>query len=213
MRAVPDALAERLRPAAETFATLGFEQARLDDLTAATGIPTSTLYYYFDGKQEILAFILADWLAKVGSAVEAAATDDVIAGSTDPGCTGDPATARDRLAGVVRAQLAQMAAHPATCRILLAELGRIDRLPNLANQVREVFMHPVARLLADGALDGSLRQVDPDVTASAVYGAVTITGVRYVLAGGALTPDEIADRVLSLVLDGIASRTPEPGEA
>ena len=205
MRAVPDALAERLRPAAETFAALGFEQARLDDLTAATGIPTSTLYYYFDGKQEILTFLLADWLAKVGSAVTAAASDDGTAGGAGA------RTARDRLIAVVRAQVAQMAAHPATCRILLAELGRIDRLPNLADQVREVFMLPVARVLAEGALDGSLRRVDPEVTASAVYGAVTITGVRYVLTGGAFTPDEIADRVLSLVLDGVAPRTPDPG--
>ena len=45
----------------------------------------------------------------------------------------------------------------------------------------------------------------------ALQGAVTITGVRYVLTGGAFTPDEIADRVLSLVLDGVAPRTPDPG--
>jgi len=212
MRTVPVALAERLRPAAETFANLGFEQARLDDLTAATGIPISTLYYYFDGKQEILAFILADWLAKVGSAVAAAAAD-VNAGRADSSRTEGAVRARDRLAGVVRAQLAQMAAHPATCRILLAELGRIDRLPNLANQVREVFLRPVAQLLVEGALDGSLRRLDPEVTASAVYGAVTITGVRYVLGGGALTADEIADRVLSLILDGIAPRASDPGES
>ena len=43
LREIPPELAARLRRAADTFADVGFEQARIEDLCAATGVPSSTI--------------------------------------------------------------------------------------------------------------------------------------------------------------------------
>jgi len=194
MRPVPPELAARLQPAAEVFAELGFDDARIEDLTEATGVPTSTLYYYFAGKQEVLAFLLRYWLDRIAEAVEHTVRSE--------------GTARARLERVVRTQLELMAAHPATCRVLLEELGRTGRLPDIAKAVNDAFHHPVERLLAEGTEDGSLRPVAVETTAAAIFGAVTIAGLHYLVAGNELPAAEVADQVLSLILDGLSSATP-----
>lgn len=187
---MPPKLAERLRPAARAFAQLGFDDTRIEDLTAATGIPTSTLYYYFTGKEGVLAFLLRYWLDAVADAVERAVAGD--------------GPARARLEAVIRTQLRLMAAEPDTCQVLLAELGRIGRLPDIAKAVHDAFHDPVERLLDEGGADGSLRPMPVEPTAAAIFGASTLTGLHYLVAGRDL-PDEVAGHVVDLVLHGVAT--------
>lgn len=196
MRSVSDALRAKLRSAAAVFAECGFDGATIEALSEATGVPSSTLYYNFDGKEQILAFLLQDWLERISSAVDEAISS------------------RDatplRLEAVIRAQLEAMAADPATCQVLLTELGRIDRLPAIADAVQAAFHSPVAKLLADGAADGSLRAVDVENATSAVFGAVTLTGLHHVVANPGEVPafdaEVVAESVVDFVVSGIGVR-------
>ena len=192
MRVVPDGIAERLEAAAQVFADHGFDQTRIEQLAEATGIPRATLYYYFAGKEDILAWLLRRMLVEMAEAVAGAA-----AGS---------GTARDRLEGVLRAKLEVQARHPATCRALMADLGRAGRIPDIAAAIQAAFHQPVRRLLAEGEADGSLRPVgDPETTASAVYGAVTMAGAHYLVADYRLDPDRVAAEVTTFVLAGLGA--------
>lgn len=196
MRQVSERLRSRMRSAAEVFATHGFDASTIEMISEATGVPSSTLYYNFAGKEEVLSFLMQDWLDRTSAAVdEAAAT----AGA-----------ARQRLEAVLGAQLTAMAEDPATCHVLLAELGRIDRLPHIAAAVGGAFHHPVAKLLADGAADGSLREVDIDTATSVLYGAVTMTGLRHVIASHGEVPafdaEALAARVTDVVFGGVGAR-------
>src|SRR5437868_2357564 len=132
MRPIPTSIAERLPSAAETFAEQGFEETRIEDLAAATGIPKATLYYYFAGKAEILGFLLARLLNSIAQAVSEASD---AAGS-----------ARARLERVIGAQLQVMADNPAACRALLADFGRAGRMPEIAAALSAAFHEPVRRI-------------------------------------------------------------------
>src|SRR2546430_13411834 len=106
------------------------------------------------------------------------------------GAAAGPGTARDRMEAVVRAKIDVMARHPATCRALMADLGRAGRIPEIAEAIQEAFHHPVRRLLAEGEADGTLRPVgDPETTASAGYGAVTTTPAHYLVADHPVGPE------------------------
>lgn len=190
MRQVPAELAERLVPAAVVFAERGFDDARIEDLTDATGIASSTLYYYFEGKRDILVFLLDDFVARVATSVATAAR------SAGP--------ARERLDRVIRTQLALMAEHPHTCRVLLAELGRLGRLPDTAKAVNEAFHEPVQELLRAGIQDGSLRDLPPETAASAIFGAVTVTALHYLVAEQPLPVDDVANGLLATLAGGYA---------
>jgi TetR/AcrR family transcriptional regulator len=192
MRVVPEGIAERLEAAAQVFADHGFDQTRIEDLAEATGVPRATLYYYFAGKEDILAWLLRRMLAEVTGAVAVAVSRE--------------GTAHDRLVAVVRAKLEVMARHPATCRALIADLGRAGRIPDISAAIQAAFHHPVRRLLVEGEADGTLRPVgDPETTASAVYGAITTAANHYLVADNRLDTDRVATEVTAFLVAGLGT--------
>lgn len=191
-RPLPASIAEKLPKAAELFAARGFDATRMEDVAEATGVPKATLYYHFDGKEELLAALLASLLDALAVAV-----GEAVDGR---------GTALHRLNGAIRAQLRVMSAHPVECQVLLAELGRLGRMPDIAAAVQGSFHEPVRKLLADGRADGSLRKVDDEAMASSIFGAVTMTGLHSLVVTGAIDVERAARSVLSLVRDGIAAR-------
>ncbi|MDP3713798.1 MAG: helix-turn-helix domain-containing protein [Mycobacteriales bacterium] len=193
MREVPVQIAARLSAAAELFADRGVEHTKIEEIAAATGVPKATLYYYFSGKEDILAFLFHDTLRHIADQV-------AIAVATE-------GSARDRLVGVVRAQLAVMAEQPAVCRALTGEFGRAGRVPALAAAIRAAYHAPVVQLLHEGALDGSLAEVaDVNAAALMIFGAVTVTGLSHLIAGGSIGVDAATDALVTVLLDGLGGR-------
>jgi AcrR family transcriptional regulator len=192
-RDVPVALAGKLTAAAGAFAS-AFDDVRMDDIAKASGIPRATLYYYFAGKDDVLAFLLGAMLDDLRVSVAIAAEAE-----------GDTQT---RLAGVVRAQLAHLAANPATGRLLLTNLGRAGRLGVVAAGVDEGFHAPVRRILAEGIRQGVLVDVDVEIATTALYGAVTIVGLQALLADGRIDVDRVADALFPIFWSGIARPRP-----
>jgi AcrR family transcriptional regulator len=178
---------------AGVFAREGFAQARMDGLAAAAGVPRATLYYHFSGKDEVLAWLLRSTLAELRVAVEQAA--------------GGAGVASQRLTAVLRTQVELMGRRPAACRVLLANLDRAGQLPDIAVGVAEAFHAPVARLLAEGAVDGSLRRVDDPVrTAGVVFGAVTIAALQSLVLDPEFQPQAVTAAVLDVVFAGLGGR-------
>lgn len=195
MRQVPSSIAAKLDAAAALFAEHGLDQTKIEDVAEATGIPKATLYYYFAGKEDILAFLLADGLNLIADAVSIALEA--------------PGNARDRLGLVVEAQLRVMADQRDVCRALIAELGRAGRIPEIAYAVRRAYYEPVMHLLEEGGSDGSLRAVaDPASTSVAIFGAVTISALSYLVVEAGLSTEQMASQLLGLLLDGLSPRPP-----
>ena len=197
MRQVPDKLASKLYGAAELIAERGLEDAKIDEIADAAGIPKATLYYYFSGKEEILAFLLNDMLKLIASEVGNAVTS--------------PGTARERLEAAVEAQLKVMLEHPSVCRALVGDLGRATRLPELAIALQAAFHQPIEDLLTEGVTDGSLRQVaDPATVALGIFGAITVAGLSAAVEGLSDTSAEESARgaaaICDLLLTGLAPR-------
>jgi AcrR family transcriptional regulator len=203
VRDVPESIAERLTNAAAVFAERGFDRARIDDVAEATGVPRATLYYYFSGKEDLLAWLLQRMLDVTAVAVAEAADG--------------PGDARSRLQTVVRTQLDIMAAHPAACLALVANFGRAGRLQEISLAVHAGFHQTIQRLLEEGAADGSLRPVDDAVTlASAIYGTVIMPALHHLVALGQLDPGSLATQVCSLLLSGLepaAAKKPQRATA
>ena len=193
MRTVPSQTAAKLGAAAELFAEHGVDQTKIEDIAAATGIPKATLYYYFAGKEEILAFLFRDVLGRVSDEVAIAVQSD------RPGAV--------RLGEVIRAQLRVMAEQPAVCRALVGELGRAGRIPEIAAMIHAAYYQPVQALLAEGVADGSLRPVpDPGSVAMALFGAVTISALSYLVTDQPLDEERIGGAVITTLLDGLRPR-------
>ncbi len=191
MKQVPQAIAAKLALAAPVFAEHGFEAAKIDDVARAIDVPRATLYYYFSGKEDILAFLLQAMLAEVATQVQLAVRTE--------------GSGRERLRAVLRAQLEVLGGNPDTAQLLVTNIGRAGRLTEIAAAVDSAFHAPVRDTLAEGSKDGSLREVDVERTASALFGAVLLVGLREILLHGSLSPDEVLADVEVVVMDGLAT--------
>jgi TetR/AcrR family transcriptional regulator len=178
MREIPPQIAERLSAAAELFAERGLNDTKIEEIAAATGIAKATLYYYFAGKEDILAFLLEDGLRDA-----------------------------QRLGAVISAQLRVMAQRPAVCRALIGELGRAARIPVIADMISTAYLKPVENLLIAGASDGSLvTQHDPRSAAIALFGAVTTSAITYLVTDNTLDEALVARTIQSILLEGLRPR-------
>ena len=188
---MPPAVAEKLYAATDLIAARGLQKTKIEDIATASGVPKATLYYYFKGKDDILAFLFRDSL-------DALARD--VASAADA-----PGPGRDRLAAVIEVQVAHTMNRPATAQALVGDLSRAIRLPELATAVQEAFYDPIARVLQAGADDGSLRSLpDPQSAAITIFGAIMMTAVLHNVINSEKTQGEVADEVMHLIENGLA---------
>lgn len=195
MRDVPAAIAAKLPAAASVIAERGLDDTKIEDLATAAGVPKATLYYYFAGKQEILAYLLRDLLHRLHDEVTIATTA--------------PSSCLERLTSVMGAQLTIMSEQPDVCRALVGDLGRAARMPEVTAMIDRAFIDPVEQLLREGEAEGSFRP-DPDAraTATAIFGALSMTGLAHLNSGGPWSVKGSTDRLLALFLGGIMAATP-----
>jgi TetR/AcrR family transcriptional regulator len=182
----------KLMAAADLIAERGLDATKMEDVAAATGIPKATLYYYFTGKEEILAYLFQTVLGAVQAAVISA--------------VGASGSAAQRLRQVIAAHLRVFAEFPTASRALQFDLGRAARLPEIATSVEASFIGPVTGLLREGAADGSLRRLaHPRMTAVALLGAVTTTGMNGMTPEHPGSVEELTEGLCQLILDGLAT--------
>lgn len=194
MRPLPQGMRDKILRAAELFAEHGLDATKMEDVAAATGVPKATLYYYFEGKEDILAFLFVWILDELAHAV-----DEALASA---------GTAAERLRAVVAAHLGVIEAFPAASRALQFDLGRAGRSPAIVERTDAAFVRPVAALLREGAHDGSLREVaHPRLVATAILGAVTTTGLNALTTDAKRSIAQVADDLTGFVLRGVAGWT------
>jgi AcrR family transcriptional regulator len=183
---------EKVLAAAELIADQGLDATKMEDIAAATGVPKATLYYHFDGKEAMLAFLFEEILDEVSRAVDGALRTE--------------GSAADRLRAAVVAHLRVFETFPAASRALQFDLGRAARIPRIDERIEASYRRPIRRLLDEGAADGSLRAVThPRLVAVAILGAVTTVGINALALGPKRPLGEVADEVIGFVLQGVGS--------
>ena len=196
MREVPAEMAVKLRGAAASIIS-SFDEVQMNDIAAAAGVSRTSLYYYFTNKDDVLAFFLRNMLDELAAGVAAAASA--------------PGDAPSRLGAVIRAQLTHLDAHPATSQLLIANLGRAAKLPDLAARIAEGFEAPVKRLLVEGAVEGTLAALpDADLAAAALFGAVLVIGLRSLVLDGRIDVERVTERIGPMFWHGIAPAPDAP---
>ena len=190
MREVPGEMAANLKEASDHLLA-DFDSVQMQDIAAAAGVARSSLYYYFANKDDVLAYLLQSMLGELTNA-----TAHAVSG---------PGTPSERLVAVIRAQLEHLAQHPAASQQLIANLGRAGKLPDIAAHVNQGFEVPVRQLLAEGAADGTLRDLaDEDLGATALFGAVLVIGLRALVVEGHIDVDRVMAMIGPMFWHGIA---------
>src|SRR5690349_3368912 len=184
--------AELLAIAATLFAERGFKNTTVRDIADAAGILSGSLYHHFDSKEAMVdelpdSFQTALW--EEYDAIEASER-----------------TPRQKLEAVVRVSFDAIDQHHSEVAIFqtdAAYLASFDRFAYL--EERNVRFRTLwTRLLREGIAAGELRA---DLDVELVYRFLRDTvwvAVRWYRPGGDLTPGQVADQYLTILLEGIA---------
>jgi AcrR family transcriptional regulator len=178
--------------AAREFAAHGYDQTTMAALARATGQATGALYHYFGSKEQLLRAI-CDQLMEPLLARAQGVCDDGKGAAADAGelAGADPA---ERLRALVRLWVAHVCAHRDHMLVFQQERHQIESGERwrAVRASRKRFERLVAGVLEDAGADGPLPLL-------ALLGMVNHTAQWY-RSRGALTPEQIADGYVTLVL-------------
>lgn len=177
MKRPPTDLADRLRIAADELLAPD-RVPSVDEMATRAGVPRATLYYYFSGREDLLDFLLLDKVEQIGAAVAAAAEqgEDPLAG----------------LHAVLSTAIQTIAAHPTLCTTLLSRLPALSPTAALGLAVEQSVLRPLRELLESGIAAGSFVIEDPELSAHALYGAISMAAMSQIAQHGRIDADRLA---------------------
>jgi TetR/AcrR family transcriptional regulator len=184
----PGDLARRLADASEEILRPG-QELRLEDIAALTGTARATLYYYFSGRDDLLAFLLSQHMTAAGEAITAAASP------------GQPPGAR--LRAMVTALVAFLGGRPGVCAGLLSFAGSAGRLGPVMAVKDAMLAAPLAGVIRDGIQASQFPATEPDDAASAILGAAMIATLARWERGGDSTSPAFQQALTEQIVRGV----------
>ena len=180
-----------LSTAAQMFNERGFHATSLDDIAARLGVSKPTLYYYVKSKDQILLECVRQGLEMTLEGIEVSRK----AGGS----------ALDQLEACMRVYARIVTMDFGMC---LIRVGDEQVPPDSRKELRRMKAQidlAFRRLVEAGVQQGLLAPCDPKMTAFMIGGALSWIG-RWYDAGGAYSPQEIADHAIQTLLQGVVAR-------
>ena len=188
----PSRREELLTIAAGLFAERGFTNTTVRDIADAAGILSGSLYHHFDSKESMVDELLDTFQTELWKKYDAIEGSDL--------------TPRAKLEAVVRASFEAIGEHREEVAIFQSDalyLATFERFGYLIERNRK-FRTLWTGLLEAGVASGELRA---DLDVALVYRFLRDTvwvAVRWYRPGGSLTPADVADQYLTILLEGIS---------
>jgi AcrR family transcriptional regulator len=185
-----------LRTAAQIFNEKGFHATSLDEVAERLHVTKPTLYYYVKNKDEILFECVSIGLHMLEDAIQ---RERAVGGS-----------AIDQLGAAMRSYVDIVTQDFGMCIIRVGE----DPLPAESRQKLRRFKAKLDRhfreLVQQGMEERSIVDCDPKIAAFTIAGALSWIG-RWYRASGPLSPDQIAEQCIAVLMRGLARDLPEKG--
>ena len=181
-----------LDAAQRAFARLGFDQARMDDVAAESGLSKGALYLSFRSKDQLI-----DALAGRLASFETRRLREIAAG---------PGTAAERLSRFAEAyadELVRLGPLAAMFPEVYARALRHATVGQVFRRYLADFQGELARLIRSGIEAGEFRAVDPDAAALAVTGLLEGLALLWTIDREALAIRSVSRSSLELLLDGL----------
>jgi AcrR family transcriptional regulator len=180
------------REGAQLFAQKGYSKTTTRELAAAMDVTNGTFYYYFPSKEDLLRQICQDALDEITDAVTKA-VDGVSSGT-------------DAVTKMIHAHVATIVESRHAHTTMLTELRSLNGNHRAAVvAARDRYEALVRGILASAKADGSLRtSIELEPLTLLLLNLLNWT-IFWYRPHMSLTGDEIADRMVTLFLEGAAN--------
>nr|MDT0665049.1 TetR/AcrR family transcriptional regulator [Micromonospora sp. DSM 115978] len=177
--------------AADLFAERGYRATTVREIAEAAGMLSGSLYHHFDSKESIIDELLSSYLDELNAQYQSIVAQG--AGATDT------------IAALVRAAFGSIARHRAAVTVLQNERGYLTQYDRFAYlRTAEVSAQRLwMKVLRDGIAAGELRDdLDPKLTYRFLRDSLWVS-VRWYSPGGRMSPNQLADHFVRMLLDGV----------
>jgi AcrR family transcriptional regulator len=185
--------AELLALASRLFAERGFKSTTVRDIADAAGILSGSLYHHFDSKESMIDEILRSFQDELFGRYA-----EIVAQKLGP---------RKTLEAVITASFESIHKHHNEVAIYQNDAAYLQQFPRFAylNDRNAEFRELWTSILADGVAAGVFRSdLDVELTYRFIRDTVWVA-VRWYSPQGSLTPEDVAEQYLGILLDGISS--------
>ncbi|WP_430296309.1 TetR/AcrR family transcriptional regulator [Sinomonas sp. B1-1] len=181
-----------LNVAVEVFNRHGYDATSMGILAENLGISKSAIYHHVPSKEDLLSLALEEALGGLESVW---ASPEAQSG-----------TAEHRLEFVVRSTVRVLTEKLPFVTLLLRLRGNTET-ERAALERRRSFDRKVAELIGAAREEGTLRKdIDPRTVSRLLFGTINSI-VEWYRPGGSLTPEKLADDVVTVVFDGLHTRS------
>lgn len=188
-----------LRGAARVFYEKGFEGASIRDISRATGVSLSGLYYYFESKQKLLYLIQHHTFTSVVSQLE-----ERLAGTEDPAA---------RLRILIRNHLDYFMSHPVEMKVLSHEDEALEAPYRKEVAAVKRRYYEIARgIFEELRKQGLARELNPRVAVLTLFGMMNWV---YTWHNPKVDPgaEAMADTITGIFFDGVVNGRRQPARA
>ncbi|MDT0193885.1 TetR/AcrR family transcriptional regulator [Arthrobacter sp. AB6] len=183
-----------LRIAVDVFNRHGYDATSMGILADNLGISKSAIYHHVPSKGDLLKLALDHALGGLEAILD------------EPQAASGAADAR--LEFVLRRTVAVLVDRLPFVTLLLRLRGNTE-IERDALERRRAFDHKVAGLISAARDEGSLRQdIDPRTVTRLLFGMINSI-VEWYKPGGSLSPERLADDVITMAFDGLHSTKPQ----
>jgi AcrR family transcriptional regulator len=195
---------EIMAAAKEVFARKGFHATTIADIAKQAGLAYGLIYWYFDSKDELFHALMAveegALRAHVGAALAA-----LCAPVTDP--EADNARGEAQFRAAVQATLEFFEADKATVKLLFRDAYALgDRFEKHLGGIYERFIDDIETFIIASQERGEVVAAPPRMVAYTLAALVGQLAHRRLSTDDDVTAAQVADFVVSLVLDGLHPR-------
>lgn len=188
-----------LASGADAFREKGFNDTAFIDVAEAVGLQRGSLYYHFTSRDELAEQLLRDAWTRTANLVRRA-VDRLPA----------DASAIDRLEAAITAHLLSQLSETGYTAGLVHVLARVPQDVRRQSLRRErSYMSYWRGLVSDAIAAGDVRAGLHTRTTALILISALNWSIEWFEPSGSLTPEQLADQMLTLVLDGLG--TPEAG--
>ncbi|BBZ14005.1 TetR/AcrR family transcriptional regulator [Mycobacterium branderi] len=184
---------EIMAAAKKVFARKGFHATTIADIAKEAGLAYGSVYWYFDSKDELFHALMA---------VEEQALRACVLGAVSA-----PADGAEPFRTAVQATLEFFEADKATVKLLFRDAYALgDRFEKHLGGIYERFIDDIETFIVNAQHRGEVVAAPPRMVAYTLAALIGQLAHRRLSTDDGVTAAEVADFVVSLVLDGLRPR-------
>jgi AcrR family transcriptional regulator len=183
-----------LRHAAQVFSEKGYEGASIRDISRATGVSLSGLYYYFESKQKLLYLIQYHTFTRILQRLE-----QRLDGVADP---------MDRLRVLVLNHLDYFLRHPVEMKVLSHEDEALEgQYRKEVAEIKRRYYSTAAGIFEDLRRTGHVRRINPRIAVLSLFGMMNWI---YTWHNPKVDPqaERLAETITGIFVEGVANGHP-----